>query len=314
MFFCCWHIWNNAGTIITIAFVKERNALLLLLLTSFIWGLSFVAQSVSSDLVGPFTFNGIRMLIGAVVLIPFSYKSLKSRNNGYFIKLLKSGAVCGLLLASASMMQQIGVAYSTAGKAGFITSIYIIIVPIISLLFHQKVKKKIWLCALVAIFGMYLLCMDTSSLSLSKGDAYLLLCAILFAFHIMAIDHYAKDLDGIDLSMVQFFTAAVICLIGMVLFEDPSISALKKSWLPIFYAGAFSCGIAYTLQTVGQKYVKPTLATLALSLESVWAAIGGAVILSERMSPREIIGCILVFSAVLLSQMHLKKKGSSDFA
>ncbi len=312
MFFCCYYIWNKACAIITIAFVKERNAILLLLLTSFIWGLSFVAQSVSSDLVGPFTFNGIRMLIGAVVLIPFSYKSLKSHDKEYLAKLFKSGAVCGLFLASASMMQQIGVSYSTAGKAGFITSIYIIIVPIISLFFHQKVGKKIWLCALVAIFGMYLLCMDASSLFLSKGDAYLLLCAILFAFHIMAIDHYAKDLDGIDLSMVQFFTAAFVCLIGMGLFEDPSIGALKRSWLPIFYAGAFSCGIAYTLQTVGQKYVKPTLATLALSLESVWAAVGGAVILSERMSMREMIGCILVFSAVLLSQVHLKKNVASN--
>ncbi len=288
--------------------MKERNALLLLLLTSFIWGLSFVAQSVSSDLVGPFTFNGIRMLIGALVLIPFSLKRLAGRDGAYLSKLLKSGVVCGLFLAAASMTQQIGVAGSTAGKAGFITSIYIIIVPILSLFFHQRVGGKIWLCAAIAIAGMYLLCLDSSSFRLSKGDAYLFACSVLFAFHIMAIDHYSKDLEGIDLSMVQFFTAAVVCLMGMLLFEDPDIGALEKSWIPIFYAGAFSCGIAYTLQTVGQKYVKPTPATLALSLESVWAAVGGAVILAERMSAREIAGCILVFSAVLLSQIRIEKK------
>ena len=285
--------------------MKERNAAMLLLLTSLIWGLSFVAQSVSSESIGPFTFNSIRFLIGAIVLIPFALPAIRRecRDSGYWKRTLKGGIICGICLASAAVIQQIGIAESGAGKGGFITSLYIIIVPFLSVVFGKKVEKKTWIAGIVAIAGMYLLCIGDSS-GFSRGDIFLLICALFFSFHIMAIDSVGKDVDGVTLSMFQFLTAGIVTLPGM-LAEGPSFSAVLSAWLPIFYAGAFSCGVAYTLQVVGQKYVRPQHAVLLLSLESVWAAVGGALILSERMTGREMAGCLIVFSAVIAAQIQL---------
>lgn len=288
--------------------MKERNAALLLLLTSLIWGFSFVAQSVSSDLVGPFTFNSIRFLIGALVLVPFSVRAIKKdrMEPEYWKKMLAGGISCGLMLAIASVTQQIGVATSGAGKGGFITSVYVVIVPFLSILTGKKVEKKTWLAALVALVGMYLLCMGGEG-GIATGDIYLIFCALFFSFHIMVVDHFSARLDGITLSMFQFLTAGLVTFPGM-LAEAPEASTLLSAWLPILYAGAFSCGIAYTLQVVGQKYVKPSHAVLILSLESVWAAVGGALLLSERMASRELAGCILVFAAVIAAQIELPKR------
>ena len=285
--------------------MKERNAAMLLLLTSLIWGLSFVAQSVSSESIGPFTFNSIRFLIGAIVLIPFTLPAIRRecKASGYWKKTLKGGIICGICLASAAVIQQIGIAESGAGKGGFITSLYIIIVPFLSVVFGKKVEKKTWIAGIVAIVGMYLLCIGDSS-GFSRGDIFLLICALFFSFHIMAIDSVGKDVDGVTLSMFQFLTAGIVTLPGM-LAEGPSFSAVLSAWLPIFYAGAFSCGVAYTLQVVGQKYVRPQHAVLLLSLESVWAAVGGALMLSERMTGREMAGCLIVFSAVIAAQIQL---------
>ena len=285
--------------------MKERNAAMLLLLTSLIWGLSFVAQSVSSESIGPFTFNSIRFLIGAIVLIPFALPAIRRecKASGYWKKTLKGGIICGICLASAAVIQQIGIAESGAGKGGFITSLYIIIVPFLSVVFGKKVEKKTWIAGIVAIAGMYLLCIGDSS-GFSRGDIFLLICALFFSFHIMAIDSVGKDVDGVTLSMFQFLTAVIVTLPGM-LAEGPSLSAVLSAWLPIFYAGAFSCGVAYTLQVVGQKYVRPQHAVLLLSLESVWAAVGGALMLSERMTGREMAGCLIVFSAVIAAQIQL---------
>ncbi len=285
--------------------MKERNAAMLLLLTSLIWGLSFVAQSVSSESIGPFTFNSIRFLVGAIVLIPFALPAIRRecKASGYWKKTLKGGIICGICLASAAVIQQIGIAESGAGKGGFITSLYIIIVPFLSVVFGKKVEKKTWIAGIVAIAGMYLLCIGDSS-GFSRGDIFLLICALFFSFHIMAIDSVGKDVDGVMLSMFQFLTAGIVTLPGM-LAEGPSFSAVLSAWLPIFYAGAFSCGVAYTLQVVGQKYVRPQHAVLLLSLESVWAAVGGALMLSERMTGREMAGCLIVFSAVIAAQIQL---------
>ena len=290
--------------------MKERSAAALLLLTSLIWGFSFVAQSVSSELVGPFTFNSIRFLIGAAVLVPFCTRTLRkeSRRPGWLKKTVLGGMACGLMLALASVAQQAGIATSGAGKGGFITSIYVVIVPFLSLITGSKVEGKTWIAAIAALAGMYLLCMGGES-TISVGDIYLILCALLFSFHIMAIDALGKDVDGITMSMLQFFVGGIVTFPGMVA-EGPAISTVLSAWMPILYAGAFSCGIAYTLQVVGQKYVQPSHAVLLLSLESVWAAIGGVVILSERMSASETIGCILVFAAVLVTELDfpVKKK------
>ena len=291
--------------------MKERNAILLLLLTSLIWGLSFVAQSVSSESVGPFTFNAVRLFIGAIVLIPFTLPILRKHkgDKAYFTALIKGGIICGLCLASASVTQQIGVSLSGAGKGGFITSLYIIFVPFFSLFLGKRIGKGIWLSAVIAIIGMYLLSIG-EGFSITKGDIYLIICAVLFAFHIMAIDRYGKDTDGIALSQMQFLAAGIICTPGMIA-EGPSLSAILDAWLPIVYAGAFSCGIAYTIQVVAQRYVKPEHAVFALSLESVWAAIGGVLILSERLTVKETIGCILVFAAVLAAQLIPSRQSST---
>lgn len=286
--------------------MKEQKAILLLLLTSLIWGLAFVAQSVSSESVGPFTFNAIRMLIGALVLVPFALPLIKAHkgDKAYWQDAIKGGVLCGLCLGAASVTQQFGVALSGAGKGGFITSLYIVIVPFMSLACGQKIRKSIWVSAATAIIGMYLLSIG-EGFSISRGDVYLIACAVLFALHIMVIDKTGKNTDGIILSLFQFLTAGILCSAGM-LFEQPSSAAILEAWLPILYAGALSCGVAYTLQVIGQKYVRPSRAVFALSLESVWAAIGGALILSERLSPKELAGCIMVFIAVLIAESPQK--------
>ena len=293
--------------------MKERNAVLLLLLTSFIWGLSFVAQSVSTESIGAFTFNGIRMVLGAIVLIPVAFKTLKIhvKDKEYMKRTIKGGLLMGLFLAAASMTQQIGIETTDAGKAAFITSLYMIIVPFISRIFGKKIEKKIWVCALIALAGMYMLCLS-GGMSISRGDLYLFACAILFSCHILVIEKVSKDSDGVELSMFQFFFGGLMCLIGMLIFERPDLSSIKEASLPLAYAGFLSCGVAYTLQTVAQKYVQASKATLALSLESVWAAIGGALILSERLSLNELIGCLLVFLAVLLAQIDIRRPNTSS--
>lgn len=296
------------GAIITR--MKESKALLLLLLTSLIWGFAFVAQSVSSESVGTFTFNSVRMLIGALVLLPFAIPYFRKHKGDktYFRNAIKGGILCGLCLGAASVTQQIGVSLSGAGKGGFITSLYIIFVPFMSVFVGQKIKKEIWLSAAVALIGMYLLSIG-EGFTISSGDLYLILCALLFALHIMVIDKTGKDTDGIVLSFFQFLTAGILAGIGMI-FEKPQLSSLLEAWLPIVYAGAFSCGVAYTLQVVGQRYVRPSRAVFALSLESVWAAIGGAVILSEKLSAKELIGCALVFAAVLVAELAPQKSST----
>ena len=286
--------------------MKEQKAILLLLLTSLIWGLSFVAQSVSSESVGPFTFNGIRMLIGALVLIPFALPYIRKHKGDreYWKNAVRGGILCGLCLGAASVTQQIGVGESGAGKGGFITSLYIVIVPFMSLAVGQKIRRTTWLSALIAMIGMYLISIK-EGFTVSSGDLWLIACAVLFALHIMMIDRTGKDTDGIILSLFQFLTAGVLCSVGMIA-EKPEPSAILSAWLPILYAGAFSCGIAYTLQVIGQRYVRPSRAVFALSLESVWAAIGGMLLLSEKLSLREAIGCALVFAAVLIAEMPQK--------
>ncbi len=286
--------------------MKEQKAILLLLLTSLIWGLSFVAQSVSSESVGPFTFNGIRMLIGALVLIPFALPYIRKHKGDreYWENAVRGGILCGLCLGAASVTQQIGVGESGAGKGGFITSLYIVIVPFMSLAVGQKIRRTTWLSALIAMIGMYLISIK-EGFTVSSGDLWLIACAVLFALHIMMIDRTGKDTDGIILSLFQFLTAGILCSAGMIA-EKPEPSAILSAWLPILYAGAFSCGIAYTLQVIGQRYVRPSRAVFALSLESVWAAIGGMLLLSEKLSLREAIGCALVFAAVLIAEMPQK--------
>ena len=303
--------------------LKKLRGSLMLLTAAFIWGTAFVAQSKGMDYVAPFTYNAVRTLIGGVVLIPmvflFGQKSCrKASENNNKISFI-GGIICGLVLFAASSFQQLGISLTSAGKAGFITALYVVIVPVISIIFGQKSNLKMWICAFTAIIGFYFLCIK-EGFRLSKGDLYVLICAVFYSVHIIVIDHFnSKGAEPVKMSCVQFFTAGSIMMICMFIFESPALSAVWAAKYTILYAGVMSCGVAYTLQIIGQKYTESTAAALIMSLESVFAALAGWIILSEHMSMKEFAGCILVFAAVVFSQLdisfknriHIKEKGDT---
>lgn len=289
--------------------MKTKNACMLIL-TAFIWGTAFVAQSVGMDYLGPFTFNGVRNLIGGAALLPcIAFLGRGNRGNvpGSRKDLIVGGVCCGVLLFAASSLQQIGLVYTTAGKSGFITAFYIVIVPVLGIFLRQKVGWKIWTAVGIALVGLYFLCI-TEGFSVNMGDFYVFLCALLFSLHILVIDHFAPRVDGVKMSCIQFFVCGLISLIPMFALETPTISGLLAGWFPLFYAGVLSCGVGYTLQIVGQKNVNPTVASLLLSLESCFSVLAGWIILGERLSVREGMGCVLMFAAIILAQLPEKKK------
>ena len=298
--------------------MKMKNSLLLLL-TSFIWGVAFVAQSVGGEAVGCFTFNGVRSLIGALVLIPviFFLDAQKKKElgeekfqeqKGDFKTLLSGGICCGVMLCIASNFQQFGISFTTVGKAGFITAMYILIVPILGLFMKKKVSMKVWFGVVLATIGLYMLCMTSESFSLSKGDFLVLICAGFFSLHILIIDYFSPKADGVRMSCIQFFVCGIISMIIAFIFEQPNLGAILSGWLPILYAGVLSCGVAYTLQIVGQKNMDPTVASLILSLESVFSVLAGWVILNQKLSGRELFGCGLMFLAIIMAQLPEKAK------
>lgn len=286
-----------------------------LLLTAFIWGVAFVAQSVGMDYIGPFTFNCVRSIIGGLVLIPLIFvlrKTNKTQRNEKEAKAYKKntilgGICCGVALCVASSFQQFGIMYTTVGKAGFITALYIIIVPILGIFIGKRVAPIVWVSSIVAVFGFYLLSIS-GQVSISKGDILVLICAVLFSVHILIIDYFSPKGDGVTISCIQFITCGILCGICMFIFEEPQIADILAAYLPILYAGVMSCGVAYTLQIVGQKNMDPTVASLILSLESVFSVLAGWVILGQGLTTKELIGCGLVFAAVLLAQMPENSK------
>lgn len=306
----------------------------MLVLTAMVWGGSFVAQKSGMELIGPFAFNGIRTIIGGIVLIPLimvldrmkskkqasapavkadaadSVLSEADKKNEQ--KLLITGSICcGLALLVAGMLQQIGMMYTTAGKAGFITALYVVLVPIFGRILGKKIRPLIWLCVLASAFGLYLLCMPASGGfgHINKGDLIVLACALCFAVHILLIDYFSPKVDGVRLSCLQFFIAGILCVILMfpldpVLgYDIPSLSQLLDAWIPIVYAGALSCGAGYTMQIVAQADTDPAVASMILCLESVFAVIAGMLILGESLSLREAAGCIIMFAAILAAQL-----------
>lgn len=216
------------------------------------------------------------------------------------------GICCGLALFIASNLQQFGIKYTTVGKAGFITAMYIIIVPVMGIFLKKTVGTKVWISVVLGVIGLYLLCI-TEGFSLGFGDILVLLCAICFAVHILIIDYFSPKVDGVRMSCIQFFTCGILSGIGMLLFEEPSIGAICQAWLPILYAGALSCGVAYTLQIIGQRDTDPTVASLILSLESVISVLAGWVLLGQKLSVRELSGCVLMFAAIILAQLPEQK-------
>ncbi len=301
--------------------LQKRNSFLLVL-AAFIWGIAFVAQSEGGKY-GPYTFNGIRFLLGAAVLCPvillFSKKNGASRQKTSPEQkkaLLAGGISCGIILGFASTLQQLALFYgSTAGKAGFLTTCYILIVPLLGLFFGKKCGWNIWIGIALTLVGLYLLCIK-GSFSLQLPDLLLLLCAFGFSLHILCVDHFSPLVDGIKLSCVQFLVAGIISLIP-AFFVDlqhsfaniPSMLAAftaPAALISLLYTGILSSGAGYTLQVVGQKGLNPTVASLLMSLESVFSVLGGWVILHERLSGRELFGCVLIFIAVILAQIPLE--------
>lgn len=297
---------------------------MLLLLTAAIWGVAFVAQSIGMDYVGPFTFNTVRSLLGGSVLIPcivlLKRINVGSKDTagaaehasgdpaGQRKVLLTGGVACGVLLCIASNLQQFGIMYTSVGKSGFITAMYIVLVPVLGIFLKKKAGIKIWCSVAIAVGGLYLLCMTDSGFSIQKGDLLLLLGAVIFSFHILTIDYFSPKVDGVKMSCIQFFTCGILSMVCMFLFEQPQIGAILQAWMPIVYAGVMSCGVAYTLQIVGQKGMNPTVASLILSMESVISVIAGWLILHQKLSGRELLGCVLMFAAIILVQLPERER------
>ena len=287
---------------------KKMKANLLLFIAAFIWGTAFVAQK-SGGAIGSFTFNGIRTFIGGLVLLPLVIRNHKDKSLPLFTKEeLTGGIVCGFFLFVAASLQQFGLAYTTAGKAAFITTLYVVFCPILSLIVHKKkTRPLVWLCVVLDVIGLYLLCMTDASFSIQIGDTLVILCAVAFAGQMVAVDNFIDRIDGIKLSCIQFLFSGLLGIICMFIFEGPvSVSNIMTAWFPILYAGIISCGIAYTFQVLGQKEATPTIAALILCLESVFGVLAGAVILGETMTMREIFGCIIMFAAVVISNLPEK--------
>ena len=306
----------------------------MLFLAASIWGTAFVAQSVGMDYLGPLSFNGARFLMGIAVLLPViclnrarqgNFRRQKSkaeegqtsrcsgdrRKAGGILSIgretVTGGICCGLVLCAAALLQQYGIQHTSVGKAGFITTLYIILVPFFGIFLKKKIPGKVWVGAGIAAFGMYLLCMS-DTFSLGRGDALVGLCAILFSVHILTIDHFSPRVDGVELSCIQFLTAGIVGSILALIFEKPDIRDFVNGMVPLAYAGILSSGVAYTLQVLGQKNTDPTVASLILSLESVVSVLAGWMILDQALTGRELAGCGLVFCAVVLVQLPGKRQ------
>jgi drug/metabolite transporter (DMT)-like permease len=292
--------------------MKKKIGLFYLVLAALIWGMAFVAQSEASDTIGGFTFNAVRCFIGSLFLfLLLIFKNTrrkdKSNNAGKIKNAVIPGIICGTILFAAMNLQQFGIAAypadaASSGRSGFITATYVVMIAVFTWIHERHLKITLIFAVAGCTAGMYMLCLSGGISKIYFGDILVFLCAIIFTIYMLLVDSY-KNIDGVTLSCIQFFVCAVLSGICMSVFEKPELHALLAAWLPIVYTGVFSTGIAYTLQVVGQKYVEPTAASIAMSLESVFAAISGSIILSERMDAVEISGCILMFASVILSQL-----------
>ena len=288
------------------------------ILAAFIWGTAFVAQDLCADSIGTFTFNATRYFIAVLALLVVIAVSDKAKKNKPTPtadekktankQLWLGGLCCGVALAIASNFQQAGlVAGTDAGKAGFITALYVVLVPVFGLFFKRKVSLPVWIAVVCSVVALYLLCIK-GDFSLAAGDLLILVCAVCFAVHILVIDHFTAYCDGVKLSCLQFLFAGIISAVCMFLFETVDFAAIWSCILPLLYVGIFSCGVGYTLQILAQKDSNPTVVTILLSLESVFAVIAGAIVLHQQMTAREYIGCVVMFVAVILAQIQFPEK------
>ena len=299
--------------------MNKKLHIFFLFLTALIWGTAFVAQRMGSEYVEPFTYLAWRSWAAVLFLAPlvrvmdhFSDRRGIDNRRPKTVSdrrlLIVGGCLSGFMLWAACAAQQIGIAHTTASKAGFITALYVVIVPLLSIFIRKRPSVQIWACVALALIGLYLLCMKTASFRLEYGDAWELACAFFFAVEILLVSYYCSRVDPVRLSFVQFFVVAILSTIFMLLIEHPTVDGLRLALPSILYAGIFSSGIAFTLQIIGQVGVNATVASLVMSLESVFSALSGWLILHERMSPRELSGAALMFLAIALSQIELPSR------
>ena len=307
--------------------MKKKLHILYLFIASFFWGTTFVAQRMGADHVGAWTYLALRSWVAVVFLAPMirimdrisdrrGTDNRRPRSSADRKLLLTAGVLCGIMLCAASVTQQIGIAHTTASKGGFITALYVVIVPLLSILVRKRPSPQVWAGVVLALTGMYLLCMTSDRLQLEIGDAFVLACAFLFAVEIMVVDRYSPFVDAVRLSFLQFLVVAVLSTVFMLSVEHPGMEAIRSALPAVLYAGIFSSGIAYTLQIIGQDGVDPAIASLVMSFESVFSALSGWLVLHERLNGRELIGCALIFIAILLAQIEipLKKRENGNTA
>lgn len=300
---------------------KKFQSDLMLLLTAFIWGSSFIAQSKGADVLGPFTFNAFRYALAVIALLPVVFilsNKKKDKEKTTVLTdeekkaqkkiLILGGVATGVALFLGTSLQQYAMAFTTAAKAGFITTLYVILVPIVGIFLKKKVRPLIWLCALMGVIGLYLLSIQPGTFSIGRGDFFVLLCAFAFTGHILVIDYFSPKTDGVKLSCIQFAVVSAASFVAMFLTETLVMSDVWTAIVPLLYSGVLSSAVAYTLQIVAQKDADPTVASLILSLESVFAAICGALLLGESLSGREIAGCGIMFAAIVLAQLPSKEE------
>lgn len=286
---------------------QEMKSNMLLMLTAAIWGFAFVAQRVGMQYVGAFTFNGIRFALGSISLIPLIIyfrrkKAAEQTEETASTSALIPGLIAGSILFIAASLQQVGLVYTTAGKAAFITGLYIVLVPMLGIFLKQRIGINTWFGVVLAVVGLYFLSVN-EDFSIAKGDFLEIIGAFFWASHILVIDYFTKKVDALELSFVQFAACSVLSMGVALIFEDIAISGLSQALIPILYGGLFSVGIAYTLQVVAQKHAKPSHAAIILSMETVFAAIGGAILLHENLGGRGYFGCALMFAGMLLTQV-----------
>jgi drug/metabolite transporter (DMT)-like permease len=301
--------------------MKNFKGAILLIITAIIWGTSFVSQKLGMNYVEPLTFGASRFLLGAVVLIPVILisdritkrkveKSDESREITYNKDLIAGGTLCGASLFLGAWFQQWGIVYTTAGKAGFITALYIVLVPVLGLFLHKKVSKLVWLGVTISTVGLYLLCVKEGFI-IQKGDAIVLAGTIFWAMQILVVDAYVSKTDGLRLSFIQFLTAGIFSAIAALIFENPKFETIIACAGPLLYTSIMVVGVAYTLQIIGQKSTEPAIAAIIMSMESLFAVISGVIFLGETMTMKEVIGCALMLVAVLITQV--KSEGSAEY-
>lgn len=293
---------------------KRAKGNAMLLLAAMIWGAAFVAQSVGMEYVEPYTFLFCRCILGGLVLLPV-IRLMKGKTPAPSVaysgrSMWLCGILCGTILFAATAFQQFGLLNTSAGKSGFITTLYVVLVPVLGLVLGRRVRLIVWISVVLAAGALYLLCLN-ESFTIGPGELLTMVCALCFAFHIMAIDRFSGRVDSVKMSCIQFFVCAAWSGIFMLFTETPSLTKIAQCWLPIGYAGILSCGVAYTLQALAQRNTNPTVASLLMSTESVFAVLFGALLLSERLTLQEYLGCGLMFAAIILSQLPQRQRASA---